>query len=117
MEEPKEDAKASGGFGGQCARVYRSLQPGRLMRRALRERWDVPRTKRPGIIDRLVAIALDPNTEPREAVSAARALMGASRLNLDGLAAFMHAEEHEQLRARVEELETRLADYTREAET
>lgn len=95
-----------GGYGGRCGRRSRIE---RLAARALRESWPVPDEIRGPLINRLAIIALDKETSPREATSATKAILAASKLNLEAITATIRAEEHEELVARVDELESKLA--------
>jgi hypothetical protein len=101
-----ESADHPGGSGGPAAPGIRTT---RLLARALREHWSIPTDLRPALIERLAAIVRDPAASPREITSAAKAILNASRLNLDGIAATIKAEEHEDLIARVSELERRMS--------
>ena len=80
----------------------------RLLELGLSEHWNVPQEIRGPIIERLKTIALAEDTSPREAVSAAKALLAASRLNLDTIKVAMDAETHETLIKRIEELESKV---------
>jgi hypothetical protein len=77
----------------------------RLAERALREGWPVPAERRPEVVERLLALANNPDTPPREAVSAAKALLMASRINLDTIRVSMSAREFEEIVERVARLE------------
>ncbi|HZW33276.1 MAG TPA: hypothetical protein VFF52_21340 [Isosphaeraceae bacterium] len=77
----------------------------RLAERALREAWPVPPERRPELVDRLIAIANNPDTPPREAVSASKALLMASRINLETIRVSMVAREFEELDERLTRLE------------
>ena len=101
------DENPIGGNWGDDARQTQSMKNTRLLELALSERWNVPQEIRAPIIERLKTIAMDEYTSPREAISAAKALLSASRLNLDTIAVAMKAEEHEELIDRIEELERR----------
>jgi hypothetical protein len=57
------------------------------------------------MMDRLGAIVADAKASPRAVTAAARALLGASKINLDGVVAAMKADEYDSLRDRVEALE------------
>ena len=63
----------------------RSDDDARLFCRALREGWDVPAARRPAVIARLVELATRPESSPREATAAARALLQAARLQLEAV--------------------------------
>ena len=63
----------------------RSDEDARLFCRALREGWDIPVERRPAVIARLVELATSPESSPREATAAARALLQAARLQLEAV--------------------------------
>src|SRR5271166_506387 len=94
----------AGGSGGDCRR---RVQDVRLVERALCERWPIPKALRRPLIDRLGEIVQDPDATPREITSAARAILTASKINLETITATIKADEHETLVERVEELEKR----------
>src|SRR5262245_50931393 len=100
--EPDPPPAPSGGLGGESGRGIRDT---RLVERALREHWPIPEESRGPLVRRLLGIVLDREASPREVTSAARAILAASKLNLESVAATMRAQEHEELIARVEELE------------
>ncbi len=76
-DEPSEPV---GDIGGLRAK---GLNDTRLLERALRERWPIPDQYREPIINRQVRIAMDPNSSPREATSAARCLVSMEQQNAD----------------------------------
>jgi DNA polymerase II large subunit len=79
-----------------------------LIERALRERWPIPRAIRKPLIERLNEVVQDTDSSPREVVSAAKAILAASKLNLETITATIKAQEHEELVARLGELERRV---------
>jgi hypothetical protein len=99
-----QTSNAEGGLGGSAA--PRAARDTRLVERALREHWPIPRALRGPLIERLATIVQDPEASPREATSAARAILAASRLNLETITAAIKAEEHE---ARDHEMRRRAA--------
>ena len=86
----------------------RGIRDTRLVERALRERWPIPKAIRKPLIERLAEIVADTASSPREVISAARAILSASKLNLETIAATIKAREHEELIERLEELERRV---------
>jgi hypothetical protein len=102
------DNPIGGNWGDDADRRTQSMKNTRLLELALSERWHVPQEIRGPIVERLKTIALAEDTSPREAVSAAKALLAASRLNLDTIGVAINAETHETLVKRVEELEKRI---------
>jgi hypothetical protein len=80
----------------------------RLLERALRERWPIPKALRKPLIERLYEIVQDTGSSPREVTAAAKAILSASKLNLESVTAAMRVREHEELVEKVEELERRL---------
>ena len=97
----------AGGLGGPSGRGSRDT---RLVERALRERWPIPKALRGPLIDRLAGIVTDPETSPREATAAARAILSASKINVELIGATIKAREHEELAARLAEVERCVAD-------
>jgi hypothetical protein len=79
----------------------------RLAERALRECWPVPAERRAELVAVLVRLAADERAGARERISAIKALLDASRINLAAVAAAVQAEELETLQARLEALEGR----------
>ena len=80
----------------------RSSDPeARLAERALREPWPVPPEKRVGLVQILVDLAESEAVKPRERIAAVKALLGASRLNLEAMKASMVAAEFELLTGRL----------------
>jgi hypothetical protein len=105
MSEPAA-VETEGGSGGNPDR-RRRIHETRLVERALRERWPIPKAIRKPLIERLNEVVQDTCSTPREVVSAAKAILYASKLNLETLTATMKAQEHEELLDRVAELERR----------
>src|SRR5436305_2784353 len=99
MDEPQ------GGSGGETRRRVHDV---RLIERALRERWPIPKALRRPLIERLAEIVQDTGSTPREVTSAAKAILGASKLNLETIAATIKAQEHEELLDRIDELEKKV---------
>jgi hypothetical protein len=84
----------------------------RLLIRAIREGWKVPATRLPGVLERVVEIAAgtDPESTPRESVSATKALIAAAKLQLETIRLELKVEEHEALKRRLEALEQSPSD-------
>jgi hypothetical protein len=101
MSQPTE----AGGSGGSSAR--RDVKTTRLSERALAEQWPIPKKLRKPLIDRLIEIVQDTGSSPREVTSAAKAILSATKLNLESITATIKAQEHEELVERLEELERR----------
>jgi hypothetical protein len=80
-----------GGLGGATGRCIRDA---RLVERAHRERWPIPKALRGPLIDRLARIVQDPEASPREATSAAKAILSASKINLEVVMAIVKASTH-----------------------
>jgi hypothetical protein len=76
----------------------------------LREHWPIGAAARGPLIQRLLMIALDSKSKPRDAVAAAKAVLAASRINLAAIDAEIRAAEHEQLAEIVADLEARAAE-------
>ena len=82
--------------------VVRSANPdARLAERALREGWPVPEDRRAGLVKVLLDLVEAPETGARERIAAVKALLGASRLNLEALRVSMAADEFQLLRDRL----------------
>ena len=99
-------SQPEGGLGGDHA-PGRGIRETRLVERALRERWPIPSAIRKPLIERLAEIVEDTASSPREVISAAKAILSASKLNLENITATIKAREHEDLVERVAELERR----------
>ena len=104
-------AEPPGGLGGSAGRGARDT---RLVERALRERWPIPKALRGPLIDRLAKIVQDPDTSPREATAAARAILSASKINVGLIGVTIKAVEHETLAGRVAALEEVADEHRRE---
>jgi hypothetical protein len=76
----------------------------RLYLRALRQGWNIPAEMRIGIINMLGEIAIDKGSTRRERTSAARALMQASRVELDAIRV-AQAAQYESMARRLDALE------------
>ena len=98
-------ADDAGGLGGTTRRGTRDT---RLVDRALRERWPIPKALRGPLIERLAKIVQDPEASPREATAAARAILSASKINSDLIGVTVKAIEHEELAAKVADLERQI---------
>lgn len=70
-----------GGFGGPDSLNPDSYRDTRLVERALRQRWPVPKEVRQALIDRQIAIATNPKSAPREATIAFKAILAAESQN------------------------------------
>jgi hypothetical protein len=105
------ESTESGGSGGD---TRRRIHDTRLVERALRERWPIPGALRRPLVERLGSIVQDPKATPREAVAAARAILAASRLNLERLSVVAKLQETQELVGWVEELEKRLDEQAQD---
>ncbi len=99
-------SQPEGGLGGNFV-PGRGIRDTRLVERALRERWPIPKAIRKPLVERLAEIVEDTASSPREVISAAKAILSASKLNLETITATIKAREHEELIERVAELERR----------
>jgi hypothetical protein len=86
----------------------------RLLIRAIREGWAVPADKLPGILDHVANIAAGgaklgdaqiPASE-RESISATKALVAVEKLRLETIRIQMALEDREELKRRLEALES-----------
>jgi hypothetical protein len=84
--------------------VKPSRSDARLFARALRQGWSIPPRMRSRIIKMLCSITSDKEAPMRERMSAARALMQASRVELDAIRVAQGAQ-YEDLVRRVEAME------------
>jgi hypothetical protein len=75
----------------------------RLAERALRESWPVPAELRPELVRILAELARSPTAAPRERTAAIKALLQASRLNLEAMRVAM-AADYQDVLAELEEL-------------
>jgi hypothetical protein len=85
MEREQESAPEAadkplfrGGLGGGCARPGRANL--RLIRRAIRERWDLPADKRRALVEHLLGVVGAGHA--RNTIAAAWCLLDADRINL-----------------------------------
>jgi hypothetical protein len=101
------DGDPDGGTLGGGTRSQR-MKDTRLVERAIAESWPIPNDLRPRLIKRLSRIMGDKNNSPRERVSAAKALLSASKVNLDAITVAMQADTHENITERLKELEKRM---------
>jgi hypothetical protein len=69
-----------------------------LLIRALRQGWDIPAEMREKIVAVLCEITSDPKAKPRERTSAARALVQASRVELDAIRVAQEAQYEDLIR-------------------
>ena len=69
----------------------------RLAERALRKSWPVPAELRPELVRILAERAHSPAASPRERTSAIKALLSASRLNLEAVKVAMAADYQDVL--------------------
>ena len=97
-----------GGSGGEC--IQPTTRDVRLLSRALAESWDIPEDIRRAIVERMGAVVMDPQAKLRAVLAASKTLAGLSRINLTVVDVAIRARTHEELEARVGELEARVAD-------
>jgi hypothetical protein len=67
------------------------------------------------LIARLAAIVQDSNASRREAIAAAKAILAASRINLEGIGAIIKAHQHTELAERVAALEQQCHEADRQS--
>jgi hypothetical protein len=103
MDKPMSESEGSKSSGA----------PDRLVKRANRERWPIPRELRRPLAARLGAFVQDITASRGESVSAARGLMSASKQNLDTIPAAVKALHVEELDRRMTELEQDVEAYKR----
>jgi len=90
---------------GSGSRSARTRRGNRLTNRAIRERWPIPPGLRTSLVDQLGQIVKDPNAGPRDVISAAKALLSASKINLESVSVTIKAREHEELEDNMREIE------------
>jgi hypothetical protein len=95
-------------LGGGSAR--RSPRDPRLLERAVRERWAIPAKLRRSLVPRLGAILEQPGVGDREAIAAVKAILTASKINLQNVGVAMKAQEFVDLIPRLEAVERRIAE-------
>jgi len=100
-------SESQGGSGGTCTHDTRQT---RLVERALRERWRIPKAMRGTLIERLGRIVDDAGSGPREVTSAAKAILTASKINLQNITVSIKAHEHDELEDRMTEIERQLKE-------
>jgi hypothetical protein len=105
---PADTYENAGGSGGR-----RDVKITRWMARAVRQSWPVPEHAKPAIMNRMAKLAIDPASSPREATSAAKALLDATRVNLAVVETALRVNAHEELVDRVAALEQRAAERER----
>jgi hypothetical protein len=101
--DPRQPADPLGDDGGTTRIDQQRNQ--RLAERALAEHWEISAERRAELLDKLFKIATHPKTNARATTSAARVILQAAGLNLASVTAGIRAQEHEELVARLEELE------------
>src|SRR4051794_6745986 len=97
-----------GGSGGES--VQTTTRDVRLLSRALAESWDIPADTRLAIVERLGDVVKDPQAKLRAVLAASKTLATFSRINLTVVDAAIRARAHEELEARVADLEARLVN-------
>jgi hypothetical protein len=110
MSEPD-----GGSLGGGTPR--QRMKDARLVERALRERWPIPKAIRKPLVDRLNEIIQDTQSSPREVVSAARAILAASRINLESSAVAAKLRESDEIGALLAELERKVHELEQDQAT
>ncbi len=73
----------------------------------MRERWAIPGSLRLPLVERLGEIVRDPEAPDRDVLSAVSAILTASKINLANIALTIKVQAHEELEARMTELERR----------
>ena len=95
---------------GSGSRSARTRRGNRLTNRAIRERWLIPPALRTSLVDQLGQIVQDSNAGPRDVISAAKALLSASKVNLQSVSVTIKAQLHEELEDRMTEIERELEE-------
>ena len=74
-----------GDYGGGVSAKRVRMEHTRMIERALREQWPIPDEFREPVVKRQVRIAIDPESSPREATSAARCLVSMQQQNQEAI--------------------------------
>ena len=77
----------------------------RLTAKALAESWPVPAKLRTKVVRSLEAVLENPEASPRDISMASKALIQASRVNLQAVAVAIAADDHENCKARMDAIE------------
>jgi len=74
----------------------------------MRKRWAIPPALRTSLVDQLGQIVRDPRAGPRDVITAAKALLAASKINLQSVSVTIKAQVHEELEDQMTDIERRL---------
>ena len=106
---PKEPSNDAGGRGESASDSALSARKDlRLTARALAESWPVPAALRTKVVKSLETVLTDPEASPRDIASASKALIAASRINLQAVAVGIAADDHEAVKDRLDAVEQAL---------
>jgi hypothetical protein len=83
-----------------------------LMKRTMRERWEIPDSLRGALVAKLSNIINDPNSAHREVLSAVSAILAVSKINLANIGLMLKVQEYEDLEQRITELERLIKPQT-----
>jgi hypothetical protein len=75
------------------------------MGRALRERWAISPKLRETLIEKLGKILESDEAGPREITAAGRAILAASKINLEHISVAIKAHTHEEIGSRLDAVE------------
>lgn len=101
---PKEPS-TDGGLGDGSLSDRTNL---RLVARALKEEWPIPAKLRGKVVATLESVLDDSESSPRDKATASRALISASKVNLASISIAIAADDHENVKARLDEIEDTL---------
>jgi len=71
----------------------------------MRERWPIPPALRTSLVNELGKIVQDSHAGNRDVISAAKALLSASKINLQSVSVTIKARNEEELEVRMTEIE------------
>jgi hypothetical protein len=91
-------------FGDSAIRRER-MKDARMVERAIRENWPIKDEDRAPLMARMMEMAMSPESSPREAVAACKAVLAGSQLNLESVSVWLRAEDQLAIKARLEALE------------
>jgi len=82
-ENPPPSTESPGGSGEPYALPGKGVKNDRLERRAIRSRWQIKEEYRTPMLNRQIQIAMDPNSEAKEATAAFKAVLSADAANME----------------------------------
>ncbi len=98
-------SESQGGRGG----IWKDSGPRdlRLVGRAIRHGWAVPRNTQKRAVKRMDQILQNEDSKPRDYAAAVKVLLMASRVSLEGVTTTIKAQDHEDFTHRLDDIERR----------